>query len=70
MVTELLPDQHRLLIVTLVTQAWVQIKNDPEMASYAQECEDILSRLGGTDTRVTIQRAYASQAEQRKTPDK
>lgn len=60
MVTEVLPDDHRTLIVNLVTQAWVEIRDDPFLATNAQECLDIISRLSGTDTRVTVERAYPS----------
>jgi hypothetical protein len=60
MVTEYLPDAHRLLIVTLMTRAMVAIENDPEMRTETQECRDIIRRLSGTDTRVTVERAYAS----------
>lgn len=62
MVTEVLPDDHRTLIVNLVTQAWVEIRDDPFLSANAQECLDIMSRLSGTDTRVTVERAYPSSA--------
>lgn len=62
MITEQLPDEHRSLIIVLVTRAMVDIQHDPDMQAAHQECLDIIARLSGTDTRVTVQRAYASRA--------
>ncbi len=61
-VTETLPDAHRQLIVVLVANAFVKIREDPEMNHEARELSDIIKRFSGTDTRVTIERAYPSGA--------
>lgn len=60
MVTERFPDAHRQLLLVLVTRAYVDIQNDPEMRTQIKECRDILRRLEGTDTRVMVERAYPS----------
>ena len=62
-ITERLPDSHRQLIVVLVTEAWSRIRSDPEMTTQRRECEAIIRRLSGTDTRLVVERAYASGVE-------
>jgi hypothetical protein len=54
MATEYLPDEQRLLILTLVNQAWVRIRDDPEMDFHAKECEDIIRMLSGENKRITV----------------
>jgi hypothetical protein len=62
MPTEILPDQSRQLLVSLVMKAWVEIRDDPAMMEHARECQDIIRRLSGSDTVVKVERAYASGA--------
>jgi hypothetical protein len=60
MVIERMSDDHRLLLITLVTQTWVRIRDDKFMATTTQECEDILRMLRGSDTRICVERSSAS----------
>jgi hypothetical protein len=60
---EHLTDAERQLLVTFLTEAWVRVRMDPDMAEHAAECETLLRRLSGADTRVVCHRAYASQAD-------
>lgn len=62
-VSERLPDEQRQLIVVLVTKAMFEIKDDPEMKAQERECLEIIKRLSGTDTVVTVERAYPSGAQ-------
>ncbi len=60
MIREVIPDEQRQLLIVMISRAYVQIKDDPEMASAAQECSDLIKRLSGTDTVLIAERAYAS----------
>lgn len=52
---EYLTDMERMLVVTLVTEAWARIQGDPAMKSAAQECEGIVRKLSGVDKRASIE---------------
>lgn len=58
---EFMTADHRQLIVVLVTQAYVRIRNDPEMRDQAAECDDLLRLLSGETTRVAVIRSISSQ---------
>jgi hypothetical protein len=60
MVVEQLPDELRQLVLVLATQAYVSIKDDPDMNLHTAECQTIIRMLSGTDTRVSVERAYPS----------
>ena len=60
MIEEVFTDDERLLLVTLVTQAHVNIRDDPEMKHANDECNGILRKLTGTDTVLVAKRAYPS----------
>jgi rare lipoprotein A (peptidoglycan hydrolase) len=57
MVREQLSDERRQLLLILVTQAWVRIKDDPDMDCQSEECRDILRMLSGADVRLFVERA-------------
>jgi hypothetical protein len=54
------PDAHRQLLLVLTMKALSEIRNDPEMAANVRECEAIIKRFSGVDTKVTVERAYPS----------
>ncbi len=49
-------DHERMLLVVLVTQAWVRIREDPEMEAHIVELETILRKLHGTGRDETLAR--------------
>lgn len=55
--TDELTDLERQLVVSFVTMAWVRIKDDITMRPEADECQEILRKLGGADKIVRITRA-------------
>jgi hypothetical protein len=59
-VMERFPDAQRLLLVVLASRAWADIRNDPDMRENIAELDEMIARLGGTDTVLYASRAYPS----------
>lgn len=50
--TEIVPDTLRQLLVVLVTKAWAEIRNDPEMTAPRGELEDLMRLISGSDVQL------------------
>ena len=60
-VVERFSDEERQLLVTLVLQHWVKLRDDPALdAAKAEKLARIIARMGGTDTVLLADRAYPS----------
>lgn len=61
MIEEPFTDAERQLLLVLVSQAMVRIRDDAFMQHVVEECENIIRKLSGTDTVLVAQRTYPSQ---------
>ncbi len=61
-VIETIPDAQRQLLIVLVTRAYVEIRDDLDMAAQTEECEALIKRLSGETTRLLVVRTTPSGA--------
>ncbi len=61
-IIETIPDAQRQLLVVLVTRAYVEIRDDLDLAGQTTECEALIARLSGETTRLLVVRATPSGA--------
>lgn len=59
---EALTDDERQLVLVFMHQAWVRAKDLDDGPDNAAECENIIRKLSGVDTKVICERTYASGA--------
>jgi hypothetical protein len=49
-----LTESERELLVLLLLNSWVNIRDDPHLTKQAEECEGLIVKLGGVDKRVYV----------------